>query len=116
MEEQLATLIPLYERAGVRLVLAGHEHNFQHGQHGPLHHVVAGGGAKLDTRRPTRWRETATTSWAAEPHCVLVEAERDRLVVTPFGRPAADGAPAPVDAETADGAPSPAGFVIRADD
>ena len=33
MVEQLDGLIPRYERAGVRLMLAGHEHNFQHGRH-----------------------------------------------------------------------------------
>ena len=42
MVEQLDGLIPLYERAGVWLMLAGHEHNFQHGRHRALHHVVTG--------------------------------------------------------------------------
>ena len=115
MVEQLDGLIPRYERAGVRLMLAGHEHNFQHGRHRALHHVVTGAGAKLDTRRPTRWAEAQVDAWAAEPHCVLVEAHRDRLIVTPYGPPGPDGEPVPLSAEGSDGGVRPAGFVITPD-
>jgi hypothetical protein len=111
MVEQLHGLIPRYERAGVRLVLAGHEHNFQHGRHGALHHVVSGAGAKLDTRRPTRWAEARIDAWAAAPHCVLLEAEEDCLVVTPY-RPGPDGVPTPLLTETLDGNLDPGRFVI----
>ncbi len=116
MVEQFHGLIPRYERAGVRLVLAGHEHNFQHGEHRGLHHVVAGAGAKLDTRRPTRWAEAQIDAWAAQPHCVLVEAQPDRLVVTPYGPPPGpDGQPVPLLAEGPDGDIGPAAFVITPD-
>jgi tartrate-resistant acid phosphatase type 5 len=114
MVEQLDALIPRYERSGVRLVLAGHEHNFQHGRHGALHHVVAGAGAKLDTRRPTRWAEAGIEAWAAAPHCVLVEAHRDRLVVAPFRPAGPEGEPVAMLAEGPDGDVRPAGFVITA--
>ena len=115
MVEQLDTLIPRYERAGVRLVLAGHEHNFQHGRHGALHHVVAGAGAKLDTRRPTRWAEAQIEAWAAAPHCVLVQAQHDRIIVTPYGPPDLDGEPDPLLAEGPDRDTRPAEFVITRD-
>ena len=116
MVEQFHGLIPRYERAGVRLVLAGHEHNFQHGEHRGLHHVVAGAGAKLDTRRPTRWAEAQIDAWAAQPHCVLVEAQPDRLIVTPYGPPPGpDGQPVPLLAEGPDGDIGPAVFVITPD-
>jgi hypothetical protein len=115
MVEQLDTLIPRYEQAGVRLVLAGHEHNFQHGRHGALHHVVSGAGAKLDTRRPRRWAEARIEAWAAAPHCLLIEALHDRLVVTPYGPPGLDGEPVPLVAEGPTGDVSPAAFVIMRD-
>ena len=114
MSEQLDAMIPRYERAGVRLVLAGHEHNFQHGRHGALHHVVSGAGAKLDPRRPTRWAEAGIDAWAAEPHCVLIEADHDQLTVTPFAPSAGEGEPRPMDAWGLDGAVRPARFVIDA--
>lgn len=114
MPEQLEGLIPLYERAGVRLVLAGHEHNFQHGRHGDLHHVVSGAGAKLDERRPSRWVEAGIDAWAAEPHCVLVEADHERLTVTPYAPAAEGGDPRPMDAQAPDGTVRPATFVIPA--
>jgi hypothetical protein len=112
MVEQVERLIPRYGQAGVRLVLAGHEHNFQHGVHGQLHHVVAGAGAKLDTRRPTRWTEAQTLAWTAEPHCVLVEARPDRLDVTPYGPSGPDGEPATLLARGPTGEVRPAAFAI----
>jgi hypothetical protein len=115
MAEQLHGLLPRYERAGVRLVLAGHEHNFQHSRNRSLNQVVAGAGAKLDTRRPTRWTEAHTQAWAAEPHCVLVEAQPDRLIVTPYG-PGADGQPFALQAEQSDGEIRSARLIITPDD
>ena len=37
MVEQETRLVPLYRTAGVRLMLHGHEHNFQHGEVDGLH-------------------------------------------------------------------------------
>ena len=65
MPAQLDSLIPLYRRGGVRLVLSGHEHNFQHGRMDGIDHVVSGAGAKLDADRPSRWAETGLLTWAA---------------------------------------------------
>lgn len=112
MVEQLDRLVPGYERAGVRLVLAGHEHNFQHGWHGDLHHVIAGAGGKLDTRRPARWSEVGGHAWAGTAHCLLIQADPDRLAVRPFGVPGPGGEPVPLVAEDADGRAFDGAFVI----
>jgi hypothetical protein len=52
MVEQEERLVPLYRRAGGRLMLHGHEHNFQHRDVDGLHYVVSGAGSKLDQRDP----------------------------------------------------------------
>ncbi len=115
MAEQLDGLVPRYERSGVRLVLSGHEHNFQHGRQGDVHQIVAGAGAKLDGRRPSNWASAGTLAWAAEAHCLLVEAEADRLTVTPFRQPRGDGEPVPLIAHNSDGDAVPAAFTITRD-
>ena len=84
MQEQIDELVPLYRDAGVRLLLHGHEHNLQHGRVEGIDYVISGAGGKLDTEPPVRFDECGTETWAAEPHCLLVEVERDRIVVTPF--------------------------------
>jgi hypothetical protein len=103
MPEQLDRLVPLYRRADVRLLLHGHEHNFQHGQVDELQYVVSGAGAKLDERTPTRFEEAGTLSWAAVPHCLLVQATPDRLVITPYGPTPRGGTPVPIARQHPDG-------------
>ena len=65
-------LLPLYRRAGVRIVLAGHEHNFQWSEIDGLHVLVTGCGAKLREQRPQQMVEAhpgagppKPTSWPA---------------------------------------------------
>jgi len=96
-------LVPLYRSADVRLLLHGHEHNFQHGQVDELHYVVSGAGAKLDERTPTRFEEAGTLSWAAVPHCLLVQATPDRLVITPYGPTPRGATPVPIARQHPDG-------------
>jgi tartrate-resistant acid phosphatase type 5 len=84
MADQVERVVPLYERAGVRLLLHGHEHNFQHGRVDGIDYVVSGAGGKLDTRTPHRFEEAGTRTWAAEPHCLLVRIEPERIVVVPY--------------------------------
>jgi len=43
----LGSLVPLFDRGGVRLALAGHEHNFQLTEVGGRTYVVPGAGGKL---------------------------------------------------------------------
>jgi hypothetical protein len=40
-------LVPLFERYGVRLVLSGHVHGFEHFERNGVHYVVDGGGGAL---------------------------------------------------------------------
>ena len=85
MQEQIDSLLPLYHRAGIRLLLSGHEHNFQHGRVDGLDYIVSGAAAKLEERPPCRFEEAGTISWAAEGHCLLVEVDAERITVTPYG-------------------------------
>jgi tartrate-resistant acid phosphatase type 5 len=103
MPEQLDRLVPLYRRSGVRLLLHGHEHNFQHGQVDGLDYVIAGGGAKLDERTPIRFEEAGTQSWAAAPHCLLVQVLPDRLIVVPYGPTPPGAQPVPIARRRPDG-------------
>lgn len=66
-------LVPRFEAAGVRLVLAGHEHNFQHSVVGGVHYVVSGAGGKLRSERPEGFARAGTASWAAAGHFLVVE-------------------------------------------
>ena len=46
MQQQVDSLLPLYHRAGVRMLLSGHEHNFQHGRVDGLDYIVSGAGGQ----------------------------------------------------------------------
>ena len=62
---QIRTLLPRYVGAGVQVVLAGHEHNFQHAVDGDgIHHFVCGAGGKLQHGRP---EETAAAHVCGVP-------------------------------------------------
>jgi hypothetical protein len=113
MPEQIDRLLPLYRRAGVPLVLSGHEHNFQHGRVGGLDYVIAGAGGKLDPEVPERWGDAGTVAWAQEAHCLLVEVEPDRLVVTPYGVAEGTGEPQPLRCASPAGEPVDGRVVIE---
>ena len=76
--------MPRYRDGGVRLSLHGHEHNLQHGRVDGIDYVISGAGGKLDIDPPRDFEAAGTCSWAAEPHCLLVEVARDRLTITPY--------------------------------
>jgi hypothetical protein len=109
---QVDHLLPLYRRAGVHLLLSGHEHNFQHGVAGGLHQIVSGAAGKLEEEPPFRWDEGGTLGWASEPHCLLVEVDEQRIVVTPYGATSEDEEPRPITVLDRDGAPAEARVVI----
>jgi hypothetical protein len=98
-------LVPLYRRAGVRLVLSGHEHNFQHSLVDGIHYFVTGSAGKVRTGTPRRFSEAGTVGWARAGHFLLVRVEGRRATVTPVGedaRPLSVSSPAgaPVEATT----------------
>ena len=115
MPEQAEWLLPLYRNSGVQLVLHGHEHNFQHGQVDGLQYVVSGAGGKLDERTPTRFREAGTVSWAAEPHCLLIQVSQDRLTITPYGATPAGAQPQPILRRRTDDTVTDEPIIINAD-
>ena len=89
-KSSLETLVPLYRRAGVRLVLSGHEHNFQHSRADGIDYFVTGGGGKVRTKPPRDFEAAHTVSWAAACHFLLVKVEGGKAEVTPIG---GDGQP-----------------------
>ncbi len=113
MPEQVEELLPRYERAGVRLLLSGHEHNFQVGRAGGVVQVVSGAAGKLQEDPPTRWDEGGTVTWAAAPHCLLVEVGPEEVVVTPYGGVAPGEDPVPLAVRAPDGSPADPRVVIR---
>lgn len=62
-----------------------------------------------------RYRNGTVTAAMLGPANVLVEALRDRLIVTPYGPLSPDGDPVPLTAEGSQGCIRPAGFVITPD-
>ena len=68
-------LVPLFKAAGVRLVLSGHEHNFQHAVVDGIHYVVRGAAGKLRTEPPQGFAAAGTRAWAAAGHFLLVRAD-----------------------------------------
>jgi tartrate-resistant acid phosphatase type 5 len=88
--------VPLYRRSGVRIVLSGHEHNFQHSRVDGIDYFVTGGGGKIRTGRPKGFTDAGTVKWASAVHFLLVKIEGDSAEVVPIGE---DGRPlATVDA------------------
>ena len=52
-------LLPLFERAGVRVMFTGHEHNFQHSRVDGFDHFVTGAAGKVRRTPPDRFIEAA---------------------------------------------------------
>jgi tartrate-resistant acid phosphatase type 5 len=84
-------LLPLFERSGVRVMFAGHEHNFQHSRLDGLDHFVTGAAGKLRRTPPDRFIEAATVSWATDCHFLLARVDGDRMVVRALGEVAEPG-------------------------
>ena len=98
-------LVPLYRRSGVRMVLSGHEHNFQHAHVDGIHYFVTGGAGKVRSGTPRGFASAGTVGWAKAGHFLVVRIAGRRATVTPVGedaRPLAVASPegAPVAAET----------------
>ena len=96
-EEMLETVLPLFERGGVRLVLAGHEHNFQVSRGGRPHVRRLRGRRQAPRGGPRGLRRAHTTAWAAQAHLLLVEIDGDEARLTPISGLMPDGSPAPDD-------------------
>ena len=89
--EMVETLVPLFDRAGVRLVLAGHEHNFQLCEDGDRTYVVSGAGGNLREGQPEDFAAAHTRAWNGQAHLVLVELDERRATLTPVSGLLPDG-------------------------
>jgi predicted phosphodiesterase len=91
--EILEVLDPLFARGGVRLVLAGHEHNFQISRAGGRAYVLSGAGGQVREQLPEAFGEAFTQAWSGQAHVLLVELDRDEARLTPVSGLRADGSP-----------------------
>ena len=89
--EMLETLVPLFDRGGVRLVLAGHEHNFQLAETGGRTYVVSGAGGNLREGQPEKFAAAHTRAWNGQAHLVLVDLDDRRATLTPVSGLLPDG-------------------------
>jgi tartrate-resistant acid phosphatase type 5 len=64
----LEALEPFFDAADVRLVLAGHEHNFQVSEVGGRTYVVSGAAGQLDERVPEGFADAHTIAWGRRPN------------------------------------------------
>ena len=70
--DRMEQLLPLFRRAGVRVVFSGHEHNFQHSRDNGIDYFVTGAASKVDQRSPNRFDEARTVSWSNLAHFLIV--------------------------------------------
>ena len=109
--DRMESLLPLFARAGVRVVLNGHEHNFQHSHHNGIDYLVTGAGSKLDPGAPDRFEDARTVTWSNHAHFLLMtiqgrtmtarvigesEDERDGLRDVPRFTPAGETVSGPI--------------------
>lgn len=79
-------LVPKFERAKVRAVFCGHEHNFQHSVYNDISYFVTGGAGKYRVDEPDELEEAKTQAWGGNDkgHFLLVTIADDRMEVTPI--------------------------------
>ena len=90
-DEIIESMVPHFDRADVRLVLAGHEHNFQIGEVGRRTYVVSGAGGKIREEQPDRLGQRGVDAWAGHSHLLLVELTGEHAALTPISGVAPDG-------------------------
>ena len=83
--KEMATLIPLFERSGVKAVFSGHEHNFQHSRTAGIDYFVSGAAGKIRDRAPRGFDAAHTQSWSAQCHFLLVRIENDGMQLRAIG-------------------------------
>jgi len=114
-QEVIDDLLPLYAAGGVRLVLAGHEHNFQISRADGVTHVISGAGGKLRENVPHDFEPARTEAWATQAHVLLVELDADEARLTPVSGMRAGGEPHLLSALTPQNEVRYPPFVVRRD-
>ncbi len=92
-QAMIEVLVPLFQRAGVRVAFAGHEHNFQLSRVEGIDYFLSGAGGKLREDPPEQFEEARTVAWSAQSHLLHVRIDGDTMTVTPYGGQTADGRP-----------------------
>jgi tartrate-resistant acid phosphatase type 5 len=83
--DHMEKLLPLFARGGVRVVLSGHEHNFQHSRHEGIDYFVSGAGSKVRKGTPDGFARAHTVSWSDNAHFLLITVTGDEMLVRPIG-------------------------------
>lgn len=89
--EGMSEIVKLFEQAGVKVVLSGHEHQLQHNRANGIEYLVSGGAGQLRTATPDKFDEARTISWAATYHFLLVTVDGKRMTVRAIGELSQDG-------------------------
>jgi tartrate-resistant acid phosphatase type 5 len=103
--DHMERLLPLFARGGARVVLSGHEHNFQHGHHNGVDYFVSGAGSKVRKGAPDDFAGAHTLSWADAAHFLLITIDGKTMTVRVMGEPGEAG-PADVARTTPAGMPA----------
>ena len=83
--KSMSRLIPLWQRAGVKVVFSGHEHNFQHSRADGIDYFITGAAGKLRRTPPDNFQAAHTVSWATACHFLLARIQGSRMVVRAIG-------------------------------
>jgi hypothetical protein len=81
----MSRLLPLFHRAGVKVMFSGHEHNFQHSAVDGIDYFVTGAAGHLRTGTPDEFEAAGTQSWSAECHFILARIAGDHMTVRAIG-------------------------------
>jgi tartrate-resistant acid phosphatase type 5 len=95
----ITELVPLFQRAGVRVAFAGHEHNFQLSRRDGIDYFLSGAGGKLREDPPEKFVSAHTVAWAAQSHLLHVRVDGGTMTVTPIAGLTPDGRPHPMTAQ-----------------
>ena len=85
-EEIINELVePIFEKAGVRLVFNGHEHNLQISEVNKIRYVLTGSAGDLRADPLFGDAASGNIAWAPKHHFILVEYKQGAMHVTPYG-------------------------------
>ncbi len=83
-KEMIRDLVPLFDQGGVRLALAGHEHNFQVSEIDGRVYVVSGAGGKVREEVPEQASEAGTKAWTGQSHLLVADVDTEQIALTPM--------------------------------
>jgi hypothetical protein len=111
-DEVIEHLVPRFREAGARIVLAGHEHAFQHLVREGMHVFISGAGGKVCSRTPEGLAAAGCEAWALHGHYLLVRVSHAQVTVQPLGPGNAASDPAPIVVLSPQGTPVTTPIVI----